>query len=86
MIGQGRHERILNCIQGQNAMLDFVFSARPTCALQISPYNKSVGQQHRARSKRKRRKAYLKRKKKATRSKRRESPKPRGKKEPAAAQ
>jgi hypothetical protein len=48
-----------------------------TCAREISPYNKGVGQQHRARAKRKRRKAYLKRKKKATRGKR----KARGKKE-----
>jgi hypothetical protein len=52
----------------------------------LRPYNKSVGQQHRARLKRKRRKAYLKRKKKTTRSKRRESSKPRTKKQPAAAE
>jgi hypothetical protein len=66
-------------------MLDFVFRGRDACARQISLYKKSVGQQHRVRAKRKRRKAYLKRKKKAMRSKRRESAKTRGKKEPAAA-
>jgi hypothetical protein len=49
----------------------------------LHTYNKSVGQQHRVRSKRKRRKAYLKRKKKTLRSKQRESPKQRSKKEPA---
>lgn len=62
----------------QSRILDFRDCV--TCARQISPYNKNVGQQHRARAKRKRRKAYLKRKKKATRGKRRES-KPRSKKE-----
>lgn len=65
-------------------MLDFVFSRRVPCAQEILLYNKSVGQQHRTRTKRKRRLAYLKRKKKATRSKRRESPKARSKKESAA--
>ncbi|PYL34977.1 MAG: hypothetical protein DMF35_03600 [Verrucomicrobia bacterium] len=38
----------------------------------LPSYNKRVGQQHRVRSKRKRRKAYLKRKKKTLRSKQRE--------------
>jgi hypothetical protein len=50
----------------------------------LRPYNKGVGQQHRVRAKRKRRRAYLKRKKKTLRSKQRESPKQRSKKEPAA--
>jgi hypothetical protein len=52
----------------------------------LRPYNKGVGQQHRVRAKRKRRRAYLKRKKKTLRSKQRESPKQRSKKEPAAPQ
>jgi hypothetical protein len=51
----------------------------------LPSYNKRVGQQHRVRSKRKRRKAYLKRKKKTLRSKQRESPKLRSKKEPPPA-
>ncbi|PYL52923.1 MAG: hypothetical protein DMF29_09850 [Verrucomicrobia bacterium] len=50
----------------------------------LRSYSKSVGQQHRVRSKRKRRQAYLKRKKKTTRSKQRESPRQRSRKEPAA--
>jgi hypothetical protein len=61
--------------------------ARHLLAREVLPaYNKSVGQQHRVRSKRKRRKAYLKRKRKTLRSKRRESPKQRSKKEPAPAE
>jgi len=44
-----------------------------------------VGQQHRVRAKRKRRKAYLRRKKAALKGARREPPKPKAKKEPATA-
>jgi hypothetical protein len=69
---------------GQNAILDLLCSGVTLLARGALPsYNKSVGQQHRVRSKRKRRKAYLKRKKKTSRSKERESAKTRSKKEPA---
>jgi len=44
-----------------------------------------VGQQHRVRAKRKRRKAYLQRKKTSLKVARREPPKPKAKKEPATA-
>jgi hypothetical protein len=78
---------LFNWSEGQNAILDLLCSGVTWLAHGALPsYNKSVGQQHRVRSKRKRRKAYLKRKKKTSRSKRRESAKTRSKKEPAAAE
>jgi len=45
-----------------------------------------MGQQHRVRTKRKRRRAYLQRKKAALRASNRESAKPRAKKQPVAAE
>jgi hypothetical protein len=45
-----------------------------------------MGQQHRVRTKRKRRRAYLQRKKAALRASHRESAKPRAKKQPVAAE
>jgi hypothetical protein len=48
----------------------------------VSTDRRSMGQQHRTRAKRRRRKAYLQRKKTSLRSARREPAKPRAKKEP----
>jgi hypothetical protein len=78
---------MFNWSAGQNAILDLLYFCVTLLAHEVlRPYNKSVGQQHRVRTKRTRRKAYLKRKKKTLRSKRRESSKPRAKKEPTAAE
>jgi hypothetical protein len=50
--------------------------------LEVSTYRRGMGQQHRARAKRKRRRAYLERKKASLRATRRERPKPRAMKPP----
>jgi hypothetical protein len=77
---------LFNWSAGQNAILDFGVREASLLAHGVLPsYNKRVGQQHRVRSKRKRRKAYLKRKKKTLRSKQRESAKSRSRKEPPPA-
>src|SRR6266403_168830 len=51
----------------------------------ISTYRRNMGQQHRVRAKRKRRRAYLERKKASLKSARRETSKPKPKKQAAAA-
>jgi len=48
----------------------------------FQPIDGTMGQQHRARAKRKRRKAYLQRKKASLRATRRERPKPKAMKQP----
>ena len=52
----------------------------------VSTDRRSMGQQHRTRAKRRRRRAYLQRKKASFRSARREPAKPRAKKEPIVAE
>jgi len=52
--------------------------------LDLSTYRGAMGQQHRVRTKRKRRKAYLQRKKAALHASHREPAKSRAKKQPAA--
>jgi len=52
--------------------------------LDLSTYRGAMGQQHRVRTKRKRRRAYLQRKKAAHRASHREPAKSRAKKQPAA--
>jgi hypothetical protein len=52
---------------------------------ELPNYRKNMGQQHRVRTKQKRRKAYLKRKKATRKPVRREPSKPRIRKEPAPA-
>jgi len=59
----------------------YTFRRRATLAgVDVHAYNEAMGQQHRARVKRKRRRAYLKRKNTSARSKQRESSRSRTKK------
>jgi hypothetical protein len=57
------------------------FKIRIAC-LDVSTYRRAMGQQHRARAKRKRRRAYLQRKKASLRATHRERAKPRAMKQP----
>ncbi len=53
-------------------------------SLDLSTYRSAMGQQHRVRTKRRRRRAYLQRKKASVRASHREPAKPRAKKQPVA--
>jgi hypothetical protein len=78
----------------QNAISDLNFQARfalnetgiQIASLDLSTYRGVMGQQHRVRTKRRRRRAYLQRKKAALHAIRREPAKPRAKKQLVAAE